>query len=65
MKITSKRKFKKVLAQMIKAAPCEIIQDYQFVHGENFKMKSFRGIEVLKDIRTPNKSIYLCPKITI
>ena len=57
MKITSKRDFKKVLAQMISLRANET--QNAFYHAMNFNIKSFRGLRVVK----VNKCIFPTGKI--
>ena len=60
IKITSKRKLKKVLAQMLEKR-LDKTQDH-FYHAMNFNIKSFRGYKVVKMNRwgfPTGKIIYL------
>ena len=60
IKITSKRDFKKVLAQMISLKQDET--QNTFYHAMNFNLKSFRGYKVVKVNRwvfPTGKIIYL------
>lgn len=63
MKITSKRKFKKILKFIINSFPFDNPDNYYFYHNEEFKIKSYKGFKVVKDKRCPKNTIYLTPII--